>query len=110
MNRLSMLVVVAALPLAACGGFATPPPVIITNGIAAAEIALTNAEILALDYTRLPRCMPRMSLACSDPVIVQKIKDADNRAYAAVVAARRNQAMIGVAWAAIDAFSGTIAH
>jgi hypothetical protein len=103
-----MLAVVAALPLAACGSLAPAPPATVANGIAAVEIALTNAEILALDYTTLPRCMPQMLLACSDPAIVQKIKDYDNRAYAAVTLARRNQTMIGVAWTAISAFSDTV--
>jgi hypothetical protein len=94
------LVLAAALcgSLAAC---ATPPTTTISNAVAAAEIALTNAERLALVYTSMPRCHVAPP-PCSDQATVQMIKDYDNKAYDLVKAARNNEALIGVAMVAID--------
>lgn len=93
--------------LAGCqpGGVSSTP--VVGNSVAAAEIALTNAERLALKYTSLPRC-PAATVICSDPATVQRIKEYDNKAYAAVVSARSNEALIGLALSAIDAFGGVI--
>lgn len=98
--------IIAAVALLVLAGCAAPPTV--SKSVAAAEIALTNAERLALIYTTLPRCGPVSPPLCSDPGIVQTIKDYDNRAYAAVMAARSNEALIAVALSAIDAFGGVI--
>jgi hypothetical protein len=94
------IILAAALcgSLAAC---ATPPTTTISNSVAAAQIALTNAERLALVYTSMPRCHVAPP-PCSDQATVQRIKDYDNKAYDLVKAARENEALIGVAMVAID--------
>jgi hypothetical protein len=100
------LILAAALcgSLAACS---TAPTTTVSNSVAAAQIALTNAERVALLYTSLPRC-PVNPPPCSDPATVQRIKDYDNKAYDLVKAARNNEALIGVAMAAIETFSSVI--
>lgn len=97
MNRLILAVALCG-SLAACS---TAPTTTISNSVAAAQIALTNAERLALVYTSMPRCHVAPP-PCSDQVTVQRIKDYDNQAYDAVKAARENEALIGVALVAID--------
>lgn len=121
MNRYlaTPLACVAMLALASCSNPAAPtvqpiPPAPvssnprISNTVAAVEIALTNAEKLALHYTALPRCGASAPPLCSDPATVQRIKDADNTAYNAVVKARSDEALIGVAFAAVSTFSALI--
>lgn len=92
------------LAAALCGSLvacSTTPPTTVSNTVAAAQIALTNAERVALIYTSLPRC-PVAPPPCSDPATVQTIKDYDNKAYDLVKAARNNEALIGTAMVAID--------
>lgn len=109
------IILAAALcgSLVACSTAPTigTPPIsqtpVISNSVAAAQIALTNAERVALLYTTLPRC-PVNPPPCSDPATVQTIKDYDNKAYDLVKAARNNEALIGVAMAAIETFSSII--
>lgn len=74
--------------------------------VSAAVVTLTTAERLALIYTSQPRCPA--PAPCSDPAIVQRIKDADNQAYAAVKAAERNEALLGAALTAIQNFQSVI--
>src|SRR5574337_1284674 len=50
---------------------------------AALASGLTVAERTAVGYASLPRC-PQGAPVCSDPAIVQKIRDADNGAYTEV--------------------------
>jgi hypothetical protein len=117
MKRIALpLACILPFALASCGnlapGSATPAvsgPPIVSGSVAAAEIALTNAERLALHYTGLPRCGTAAATPlCSNPATVQQIKDYDNRAYAAVKAARANEALLGLALSAIDAFGSII--
>lgn len=56
--------------------------------IAATEVALTEAEAIALRYVTQPTCNGSNAPLCSDPATVVKIKVADNAAYAAVKTAR----------------------
>lgn len=78
----------------------------VRSKVSAAVVTLTTAERLALIYTSQPRCPA--PVPCSDPVLVQRIKDADNQAYAAVKAAERNEALLGVALTAIQNFQSVI--
>jgi hypothetical protein len=57
--------------------------------LAATEVALTEAEAIALRYVTQPTCNGYNAPLCSDPATVAAIKEADNRAYAAVKLARR---------------------
>jgi hypothetical protein len=103
------LAALAVLAAAACSSPGVPtvsPSPVVSNSVAAAEIALTNVERLALRYTTLPRC-PAAAL-CSDAATVQRIKDADNKAYAAVMAARHNEALLGLALSSIEAFGSVV--
>lgn len=56
--------------------------------IAQAEIALTAAEKVALQYFMLPRC-PKSTPVCADQATVNKIADADNKAYNALKLAKQ---------------------
>lgn len=92
-----------ALALAAC----TTPAV--QTDAAAAEVALTTAERLALAYTTLPQCGAAGATAiCSDPAIKAKIKAADNTAYTAVKAAETGGTTVAAAVAAIAALQAVI--
>jgi hypothetical protein len=93
------------LALAACS--TTPSPVV-SKTIVAAEQSLTLAEKLALRYTSLPACTATVKIVCHDPATKQKIKDLDNVAYRAVMAARTNEALLGVAITAIGDLSSAI--
>jgi hypothetical protein len=67
------------LTLAACAP-ADGPAAAVGNAVAAAEIALTDAERLALRYTGLPRCGTAAATAlCSDPALVARIKGGRQR-------------------------------
>jgi hypothetical protein len=75
----------------------------------AAVVGLTTAENAALIYTGLPRCGAVGSSAiCSDQATVDRIKAADNRAYAAVKAAEQNEALLSVALDAVSSLTATI--
>lgn len=91
-------VMALSLALAACN---TNPQ----SDIAAAEVALTEAESIALRYVTQPTCNGMNAPLCSDPATVEQIKAADNKAYAAVKAARRlaspSPAEVAVATAAV---------
>ena len=97
-----LLALVLAAALAACANAGAG----ISAKVDAAVVGLTAAERAALVYTSLPRC-PAAAL-CSDPATVQKIKDADNIAYAAVKAAEQNEALLGAALSAVSALQGTV--
>lgn len=82
---------------------------VVAKSVAAAQIALTNLERLALRYTSLPRCgSPGATPVCSDPATVQRIKDYDNVAFDAVMRARRNSALLDFAVGAINALQAVI--
>jgi|SRR5579863_284665 len=93
-----------ALPLAV-GLFSCANPGVSAK-VDAAVVGLTAAERAALVYTSLPRC-PAAAI-CSDPATVQRIKDADNTAYAAVKMAEANEALLGAALQAISALTSTV--
>ncbi len=71
-----------ALSLGACS---TTQP---AATVAATEIALTSAEVLAFHYVTLPPCGGASTVACSNPALVARIKAADTKAYDAVKVAR----------------------
>lgn len=105
------LLMLGAALIAACSACSSTPSSVVPNTITSVEIALTAAEKAALIYKRLQTCpTPRSAvfMLCSDPAMVQKILDADNKAYAAVVAARSNAALIGTAVGLIEAFTAII--
>lgn len=97
----------------------TPPPAgpvvapqartpIVAKTVAAAQIALTELERLALRYTSLPECKPGGPRACHDPAIKARIKEYDNYAFNVVMAARRNAARVEDAVDAINRFQAVI--
>ncbi len=93
--------------LAACA----QPRAGVSNSVIAAERTLTLAEQTAKVYTDLPRCgsLPAVGKPlCSDAALAAKMADYDNKAYAAVKAAQRNEALIGVALDAIGAYQSLI--
>lgn len=79
------------------------PPIsknpVVANSIAAAVQALTLLERVALQYTSSPH---------ADPVLKERIKQYDRYAYDAVMKARRNEATLDFALAAINAFQAVI--
>ena len=91
------LILTACLALAGCSGQSAP--VAYANGVASAEVALTQAEKAALVYTSLPRCPA--APVCSDSVIVASIGAADNKAYAAVQALKAGTGTQDAAAAAV---------
>ena len=95
----------AAITMSAC---TTAAPTV-NNDIAAAEVALTAGEQLALVYTSLPRCgSAGASAVCSVQATVDSIKAADNTAYNAVVQARGNSSLINAALSAIASFRALV--
>lgn len=58
------------------------------SGLAATEVALTAAEKAARAYAVLPQCSAVNRPICSEEAIIVQLKQADNDAYGAVVAAR----------------------
>ena len=91
----------AAITMSAC---TTAAPTV-NNDIAAAEVALTAGEQLALVYTSLPRCgSAGASAVCSVQATVDSIK----AAYNAVVHARGNSSLINAALSAIASFRALV--
>lgn len=97
----------------------TPPPSgevtspiaktpIVAKSVAAAQVALTQLEKLALRYTTLPECGPTAPKLCHDPVIKAQIKEYDTYAFNAVMAARRGAGSLETAVSAIVAFQKII--
>jgi hypothetical protein len=103
MKRLAVMLPVLFI-LANCAGTGGGS---VSSKVAAAVVSLTTAERLALIYTSQPRCTVAPP-PCSDPATVQRIKDADNQAYAAVKAAEQNEAMLGSALTAIKNLQSVI--
>jgi len=95
------LISLAFVALVGCSASSTQ-----TNDVAAAEVALTGAERLALVYTSLPRCPG--ATPCSDAATVATIKSLDNQAYAAVTAAKGNPSLVAAATAAVAALTNAI--
>ena len=94
---------VLALTLAACQSTLTTAQ----NATAGGEVALTQAEIVAKQYTDLPRC-PVADGLCSDPATVKAIGAADNAAYTAVKAAEAGTGTAAQAAAAIATLTATV--
>jgi len=79
------------------------------NTVDAAEVALTAAEQTATLYTSLPVCTtPKTVAVCADAYVKQKIKNADQIAYAQVKAAEAGTATATQALTAVSALSSTI--
>lgn len=101
-----IIIGVLLLTLAACAS--TELTAVTGKSVAAAVVSLTLAERLALVYTKLPRCSAVVTKICSTQGTVDKLKELDQKAFDAVVAARKNQALIADAWTAISAFQAVI--
>ncbi len=80
---------------------------VVQNDVDAAEVTLTGLESLATIYTSLPPC-GGAARVCSDPATKQRIKDLDNQAFLAVMAAKQNSALLSAALASISAFQRAI--
>lgn len=98
--------VIAVAGLLALSSCANVPPTVASK-VDAAVVGLTAAEKAALIYTTLPRCTAAVP-PCSSQVTVDKIKDLDNRAYAAVKSAEQNEALLWLATQAIANLSAAI--
>lgn len=81
---------------------------VVANSVAAAQIALTELEKLAIRYTTLPECAPVSPRLCHDPVVKARIKEYDNYAFNAVMAARRGVGSLESAVAAINALQSIL--
>ena len=103
-----VLVLLLAVPVAGCSLRSGDVKSGSDRSLAAVEIALTNAEMLALKYTSLPRCAPEVPQPCSDAEIVARIKEADAKAYALVVAARQDSAKLPDALRAVNEMSAML--
>ena len=104
MRTANMIVVAATVVgLGACSLFTPTPTATVTaaNDVGSAELALTAADKLALDYTSLPAC-PTAAPVCADPATKTKIKSLAQTAFNAVMAARANPAMLAAALTAIN--------
>lgn len=121
------LAAIALLALAACSPqqplvFPTPSATVISapaatgsvsridqvnRGVAVAEQTLTLLYQSALVYTSLPRCGtgPRI---CSDREVVRQIRNRAIQAHNALIAARKNEGSVEVAWTAINAFRAVV--
>jgi hypothetical protein len=100
-----------ALVLAACGTQPQRAQQSATT-VAATEVALTAAEQAATAYVKLPQCTGANGPLCSWPDFVVRIKDYDNRAFAAVMAARANPSdgtLLSTANTAVAAFTSVVA-
>ncbi len=102
MKHMLSLFAVPLVLLVACSASTS-----VNNDVAAAEIALTSAERVALIYTSLPRCGGTATL-CSTQVTVDKIKNLDLQAYTAVKAAEKDSGLISAAWVAISTLQSVI--
>jgi hypothetical protein len=105
-----LFAVTIAVGLAACS---TAPPAPSTT-IASAEVALTAAEKTATAYVTLPLCPAGATTGpngkvCSQPVLVAKIKAADDVAYDAVLAARDGTGSVQQIIDAVSALSAATA-
>jgi uncharacterized lipoprotein YehR (DUF1307 family) len=89
--RKIILASVLALSLSACANQAAQTTV--ANDVAAAEVALTVADQVALAYTSQPT---------ADPATKARIKSLAQTAYNAVKAAERDSTMLAVALTAIQ--------
>jgi len=87
------------LALAACGSSTQSAVATAQTTLAGVEVALTAAERAALAYAGLPRC-PSVVL-CSQQATVDAIKAADQKAYAALKAAKTDVALVSEAQAAL---------
>lgn len=76
--------------------------------IAAVENSLTLALIGAKVYTDLPRCRDMGPRICSDVRVVRKIREYAIKAHDAVVMARRNQQLIGLAINVVAQFESVV--
>lgn len=81
---------------------------IVASSVAAAEIALSELEKLALRYTTLPECGPASPRTCHDPAIKARIKEYDSYAFNAVMAARRGAGSLESAVKAISALQSIL--
>lgn len=82
-----------------------------TAGVEAAEIALTDAERLALIYTSQAPCGAAGAAPaplCSDPATKARIKQLDQSAYQAVKAAEANSSLLDAALDAIKLLRSAI--
>lgn len=89
--RKIILATALALTLGACANQAAQTTV--ANDVAAAEVALTVADQVALAYTSSP---------AADPTVKARIKSLAQTAYNAVRAAKADGAMLAVALTAIQ--------
>jgi len=96
-----------SLCLASCATTATTNTV--TTTVAAAEIALTAADQVALAYVTQPLC-PTGTVAwtCADPATVAKVKSYAATALAAVRAAEAGTGAIADAMTAINALTAIL--
>jgi hypothetical protein len=102
MTHLRVLAVLLMLSMVGCSTSTS-----VSNDVAAAEIALTSAERVALIYTSLPRC-GGVARLCSAQATVDSIKALDTKAYTAVKAAEKDSGLISAAWVAISTLQGAI--
>lgn len=73
---------------------------VVNRGVAVAEQTLTALMVAAKQYTDLPRCGTG-PVICSDRETVRKIRRYAIQGHNALLAARRNEAMVGPLWNAI---------
>ena len=86
-----MIPFVCLLALGACGDISVMTSPVSPAGVAALEEAVTIAETMALNYTRLPPC-PTAAPACSVAATKQSIKVYAQKAYDAVKTLRASSA------------------
>lgn len=113
-----MLLVAGFLSLVSCqnvpgsGPGALPAPstnATIAKTVVGAEQTLTLLEQAALVYVKLPRCgTAGATQVCSDPALVRRLRQLDVQAYNAVIAARKNEALVDFAWQAVGAFQAVV--
>lgn len=108
---------IAVLSLAALAGCSYVNAVmhpVSPQEVAAIEVALTAAENLASNYTKLTPCgTPGVTAICADPTLKAKIKNDDNVAYSAVQTLKTSSASgapaaLSAAQAAISAFNADV--
>lgn len=103
------LFISAFLALSACSTIREYFPDI-PNQVAALESTLAAAETAADAYVNLPHCGTPGVTLCSNPVIVRKIKSADNVAWTAIKAAVKTEGEteLGAAQTAVSAFKSIV--
>lgn len=105
MKNIALAIVLGlSLTTAACSN----KPSDTASTVAKIEVALTAAERIAINYVTLPAC-PKAPI-CADAEVVARIKQADNVAFDAVMAARASgtNANVAAANAAIAALLNLI--